>query len=196
MQHPGRFILLAPAFTPEQLGQFPPDIGRQHLHMWTVLSSGFRSEWNNREAKPSDALMTLAAKEATHELELRIPQKHIGQVLAGFDRMGVEIIDVDFLLKTHPTQSFKGKLRRSRIGGQVSTNKEDGAEAEPFVMAFVEIEGPDIEEAYRLAPEMMRSGTVAGTEIHAKVRCGPARLGYALLYGIWEFLYERVVFFF
>jgi hypothetical protein len=37
---------------------------------------------------------------------------------------------------------------------------------------------------------------VSGTDVRAKVRCGPHALGYALFYGVWEFFYEKVVFFF
>jgi hypothetical protein len=30
----------------------------------------------------------------------------------------------------------------------------------------------------------------------AKVRCGDHAMGYSLFYGVWEFIYEKVVFFF
>ena len=38
-------------------------------------------------------------------------------------------------------------------------------------------------------------GAVSGTEVRAKVRCGNHRAGYSLFYGVWEFLYEKVVFY-
>jgi len=44
----------------------------------------------------------------------------------------------------------------------------------------------------RLPPEQ----NLSGAEVHAKVRCGNHRLGYSLFYGVWEFFYEKVVFFF
>jgi hypothetical protein len=37
---------------------------------------------------------------------------------------------------------------------------------------------------------------VTGTEVVAKVRCGNHAMGYSLFYGVWEFFYEKVVFFF
>jgi hypothetical protein len=37
---------------------------------------------------------------------------------------------------------------------------------------------------------------VPGTEVHAKIRCGQRAMGYSLFYGLWEFFYEKVVFFF
>jgi hypothetical protein len=37
---------------------------------------------------------------------------------------------------------------------------------------------------------------VAGQEVHARVRCGNYPLGYALFHGVWEWFYEKVIFFF
>jgi hypothetical protein len=195
--HDGWFEIRAPDFNPEQLLRFPADVqSRQGFRTWTVISSTFALEWTGKEAKPSDALLTLAAKDAAFELEMKIPQKHIGQILEAYDRLRVDKLDVDFLLGTHKTKPFKGKLYRSRIGKEVTTAKEDGSEAEPYVTAFVSIDDPEIDAAYRMPRELIYNGTVAGVDVHAKVRCGPAKLGYALFYGVWEFLYERVVFFF
>ena len=61
-----------------------------------------------------------------------------------------------------------------------------------MVLAYVSIDDADIAPADRLPPEQQ----LAGAEVHAKVRCGNHRLGYALFYGVWEFFYEKVVFFF
>jgi len=195
--NPGWFTIKAPEFTPEQLAKFSADVqARQGYRNWTVVNSGFALEYQGKEARPSDALLVLAARDGRHEIELRIPQKHIGQILKAYERLGTDTLDVDFLLRTHPTQPFKGKLHKNRVGGQVSTAREDGTEAEPFVTAYVSLDDPDIEADYRVPPEMLQAGTVGGTEISAKVRCGPHRLGYALFYGMWEFFYENVVFFF
>jgi len=59
------------------------------------------------------------------------------------------------------------------------------------VLAYVDIEDPAISPDYRIKREQL----VSGAEVRAKVRCGNARAGYALFYGVWEFLYEKVVFF-
>ena len=71
-------------------------------------------------------------------------------------------------------------------------NRDDNNESEPVVIATVRIEGPDIPAADRLPRELL----LTGTEVHAKVRCGNHRMGYSLFYGVWEFLYEKVIFFF
>jgi hypothetical protein len=61
------------------------------------------------------------------------------------------------------------------------------------VLAWVRIDGSDIPESYQIPKDRRR---VTGTEVHAKIRCGDHRMGYSLLYGLWEFFYEKVVFWF
>ena len=67
-----------------------------------------------------------------------------------------------------------------------------GARSQPVVLAFVRITGPGIDPDDTLPRELMLSGS----DVHAKVRCGDHAMGYSLLYGVWEFFYEKVVFWF
>ena len=123
---------------------------------------------------------------------MKIPQKHIGQVLRGFDRVEEgEPLDVEFLLQSDNLTLLKGKLYRNRIAGEANPNREDTAEAEPVVIAYVRIDGEDIPQEYRADITKL----ISGTEVRAKVHCGQARAGYSLFYGVWEFLYEKVVFY-
>ncbi len=183
------FSMRAPAFTPDEARL----IGR---HDWTVLNSNFREEWRGKEAKPSDPILRLGAQDGPHEIELRIPQKHIGQVLyalAALERAGKPpVLEVDFLLRTDPTRVYKGRLHKHKIAGQADPNRDDKDEPDPVVLAYASLDDADIAPADRLPPEQL----VSGAEVHAKVRCGNHRLGYSLFYGVWEFFYEKVVFFF
>ena len=43
-----------------------------------------------------------------------------------------------------------------------------------------------------LPPELLLSGV----EVHGKICCDDHPMGYSLFYGVFEFLYEKVVFFF
>jgi hypothetical protein len=181
----GEYYLRAPAFTPEE---------RLHVSRleWTVLSGNFKDEWWHRMAKPSDAILKLGAKDGPWEIEARIPQKHISQVLRAYERNGGEALEIDFLLKSDPTRTYRGKLYRDKIASEAVPNRDEKDESEPEVIAYISIDDESIDPAYRLSRESLTSGT----EVHAKVRCGKHRLGYALFYGVWEFLYEKVVFFF
>lgn len=181
----GEFYLKAPSFTTEEKAH----VGRQE---WTVLSGNFKDEWHNKFAKPSDPILKLGAKDGRWEIELRIPQKHISQVLKAYERNGGAALDVDFLLRSDPTRTYRGKLYREHISSEAIPNRDEKDESEPEVIAYVTIDDPGIDPAERLSREALTSGT----EVRAKVRCGKHKLGYALFYGVWEFLYEKVVFFF
>src|SRR5262249_55866485 len=67
---PGYFWIKAPSLPPgaESGGS-----------QWTVLNADFRENLIGRYVKPSDPLLRLGDKEGDWEVELKIPQKHIGQ---------------------------------------------------------------------------------------------------------------------
>jgi hypothetical protein len=182
---PGFFDLKAPPFTPEEIRK----VGRPE---WTVLNSNFREEWIDRNAQPSDALLRLGAKDGPWEIVLHISQKHIGQVLHGFEYLHADVLEVDFLLRSDPTHTYRGLLYKDRIAGEATPGRDENNESEPYVMAFVQVDGEGIPPDMRLPRESL----VSGTEVHAKIRCGKHRMGYSLFYGVWEFLCEKVLFFF
>src|SRR5207253_9562197 len=102
--------------------------------------------------------------------------------------------DVDLILRSAPTRTSRAKLKRSSIGGEATPNRDDNNEAEPVVLAYVRIDGPGIDPDKSLATH--KNLLVTGTEVVTKVRCGDHAMGYSLFYGVWEFIYEKVVFFF
>ena len=62
--------------------------------------------------------------------------------------------------------------------------------------AVVRIDGPGIAERDQVPNDPETMLRLTNTEVHAKVRCGKHKMGYSLFYGVWEFFYEKVVFFF
>jgi hypothetical protein len=197
-QHEGQFFLKAPQMKPEEARLIESARHGNHKREWTVLNGDFREQWTNKEAKPSDPLLRLGAKDGPWEIELKVPQKYIGQIQKAFetkarqDPNAVVVLDVDILLKSDPTRVFKGKLYRNKVSPEAIVDKDESNEPEPTVLAIVSIDDKDIDPAYRLPPELLLSGA----EVHAKVRCGNHSMGYSLFYGAWEFFYEKIVFFF
>jgi hypothetical protein len=186
---PGYFWLKSPTF-PTNLEQGP-----EGPPLWTVLNADFKENFVGKEVKPDTPLLRLGYKEGPWEIELKIPQKHIGQVLWAFQKYPGQELDVDLLVRSDPTRIFKGKLKFLDVAGSADPHKDDNNEAEPIVLAYVRLSGDDIPEKYCL-PKQAPGLLVSGTEVHAKIRCGKYRMGYSLFYGVWEFLYEKVVFFF
>src|SRR5581483_1033072 len=164
-----------------------------------VLSSEFRETLINRFVKPNEPLLRIGSidpknpRNSDWEIELKIPQKHIGQVMAAFDYLGAQELDVDLLLANEPTASYRGKLAKSKIASQATINQTENNESEPVVMAWARIHGDDIPKELALPVENFNKLT--GVEVRARIRCGPHAMGYSLFYGVWEVVYEKIIFF-
>jgi hypothetical protein len=183
-KRPGWFYVIAPPFASKR--------AVKHVPQWTVLDADFRDKIN-WFVKPSDPIIRLGDTGGAFEVEVKIPQKHIGQVLRAFDSDKPDAkLDVDLLLTSDPTRTFKGILYRSKIAGEASPNRDDHNESAPVVIAYVSLDDRSIPDDQRVPPELI----VTGVEVHSKIRCGNHAMGYSLFYGLWEFLYEKVVFFF
>lgn len=159
----------------------------------TILSWDFQENLTNRYVKPSEPLLRIGDKDGPWEIEAKIPQKHIGQILSAYPPNDPNAeLEVDYLLMTAPERTFKGKLARNKIGSEATPNRDDNNESEPVVWASIRVAGPDIPRDQQISRDQL----VTGAEVHLKVRCGNRRMGYSLFYGLWEFYYEKVVFFF
>ncbi len=158
--------------------------------MWTMLSADERDTLMGKSVTPGMPLMQIGDKEGGFEIELRIPEKHIHQIESAFKRLGVEELDVDLKVRSEPTRTFKGKLPHRRIGGSAKTQRDDNNEPEPVVIAYIVLDHKDILPEDRV-PEELRT---TGIEVLTKIRCGDARMGYVLFYGVWEFICEKILF--
>ncbi len=193
---PGRFFVVSPEFTSEEntrrdLYRRAQDLDPTRSAMWTILSSDFREQLQGRTVDPSIPLIRLGDKESGWEIELKIPQKHIYQIMSAFERLGTNVLEVDLLVRSEPTKTYKGRLHKHRVGGEATPQRDENNENEPVVTAYVTIDDDDIPEEQRL-PAYHRK--TAGMEVITKVRCGDAALGYCLFYGVWEFICEKVLF--
>jgi hypothetical protein len=162
-----------------------------------ILNTDFRENLVGRRVQPHEPLIRIGATTAKSrlnewEIELKIPQKHVGQVLRALERQPV--LDVDLLLSNDPTHVYVGKLTRDKMAWQLNPNKDAHDEPEPVVSCYVRIypnKDGDIPEDSRVPTELL----VTGTEVHSRIRCGNHAMGYSLLYGIWEFTFEKVIFY-
>jgi hypothetical protein len=163
-----------------------------------LLSGDFREQLRGSSVRPSQQLLRVGRVHmkkkqdpSEWEIELKIPQKHIGQVLGAFKKgTRDEELDVDLLLTSRSTQTFRGKLRRDKISPEATPNRNDQNESEPVVLAWVRIHGKGIPPESRIPPELL----LTGIEVHSRIRCGNRAMGYSLFYGVWEFIYENLVF--
>jgi hypothetical protein len=165
-----------------------------------VLSHNFKQNLLTRFVQPNEPLLKAGYTGPAGqnnpddwEIELKIPQKHVGQVMAAFKTTDPEEkLDVDFLVMSRTTEVYKGKLARKKIAPEATPDRTDNNEAENVIIAWVNISDQDIPKASRLPPNLLQTGV----EVHSRIRCGNHPMGYSLFYGVWEFFYEKVVFFF
>ena len=162
-----------------------------------ILTTDFREKLTGKPVKPNEPLIRIGnanpknAKLADWEIELKIPQKHIGQVLKAFKpKDNKDELDVDLLLLSEPTIKYKGKLRRDRVAFEAVNDRDAHDEPEPIVKAWVRVSGDDIPAEYRIPVDSLTSGV----EVKTRIRCGDHAMGYSLFYGVWEFRFEKVVF--
>jgi hypothetical protein len=181
LAHPGAFTIIAPK-------------------AGIILSADFRENLIGKNVRPGDPLIRVGYTDPNHpkltdwEIELKIPQKHVGQVNRAFERLpqGVEELDVDVMFVSQSTTSYRAKLRKDKIASQANTQKDDNNETEPIVIAWARIHpiNNDIPEADQIPPAHL----LTGSEVHTRIRCGYRAMGYSLFYGVYEFAYEKVFF--
>ena len=185
---PGQFFAVAPRI---ETG-IPGD--------WQILSSDNRDEILNRTIKASEPLMRLGAVDGPWRVELKIPQRNIGHISRAFateglhkkDAAGKKYLDVDVLLTNRPDFSYPGRLYAEDMSQQAVPNRDDHNESEPIVAAPVRVNLDDFGADGQIPPELK----VAGVEVHTRIRCGEHSMGYSLFHGVWEWFYEKVIFFF
>ncbi len=190
---PGLFMAVAPAFDAKLARP-------QGASMWTVLNDDRRENLLGRTMRPHEELARVGNLEGYWHIELKIPQRNIGQIMKAFtdpslhlvDASGRKYLDVDVLLSSKPETSYLGRLYRDDIAAQAVPNKNEHDENEPVVTAYVKLNLDDFD------PEVMvpREQFVTGLEVRSRIRCGKHPLGYSLFHGVWEWFYEKVIFFF
>src|SRR5262249_24119318 len=74
----------------------------------TILNRNYTEDYLSRTVRPGDPVLRVGAKNGPWELEIKIPQKHLGQVLLAFEHDKTDLLDVDFLLRSDPTRVFRG----------------------------------------------------------------------------------------
>jgi hypothetical protein len=191
--HAGHFRAIAP--------QFNPKLARpKNSSKWTVLNDDRRENLLGRSMRPHEELLRIGNLEGNWHIELKIPQRNIGQIMKAFvdpelykvDAAGKKYLDVDVLLKSQSEHSYGGRLYRDDIAAQAVPNKNEHDENEPVVTAYVKLNLNDFTPDELIPTEQF----VTGLEVSTRIRCGKHALGYSLFHGVWEWFYEKVVFFF
>lgn len=143
------------------------------------------TQLRNLMVKPGDKLVEIARLDGPWEVELRIPEAHVGHVREALAQRFPEPLEVDLMLLSHPDRRYKGTLHRDGLGGRVEMHNN-----EPVLTARVQV-GEDLAALLR----QLGGGAMPNeTEVRAKIRCGHRAVGYVWFYQLWEFLFEHLIF--
>ncbi|MDB5309910.1 MAG: hypothetical protein JWO38_4112 [Gemmataceae bacterium] len=167
---------------------------------WTVLNDDrLREVLLGRTVRPNEELMRVGNLEGTWQIELKVPQRNIGQIMRAFAdpnqhklENGRPYLEVDVMLRSMADTHYLGRLYKDEMGAEAVPNKNEHDENEPVVTAYVKLNLDTIPADKRIPESMF----VTGLEVSTRIRCGDKALGYSLFHGVWEWFYEKVVFFF
>lgn len=192
---PGMFVARTDQFNP----RLKRPVGASK---WTVLNDDRTREtllW--RTVRPNEELLRIGNTEGMWQIELKIPQRNIGQIMRAFSDPAKHklepgtnrpYLDVDVLLRSMPDSSYLGRLYKDELSAEAVPNKNEHDENEPVVTAYVKLSLDDIPPGARVPERQF----VTGLEVSTRIRCGDHALGYSLFHGVWEWFYEKVIFFF
>ncbi|HVK12610.1 MAG TPA: hypothetical protein VM597_27925 [Gemmataceae bacterium] len=165
--------------------------------LWKVVTQDLQDKVGNT-FRPNEPLMRVGGVSGGWELVLKIPEKHAFQVNRAFKDAamhdeGGDYLWVDVLPVSAPTpgNQGRGKLYFNDVTRAAEPNRDDQNESEPVLLANVRINTADIPKEYHIDERLL----VTDAEFHAKIIGGDHSSGYSLFYGVWEFLYEKVIFY-
>jgi len=142
-----------------------------------VVTWDLRNRLINRPVQRGQILMRVADPGDKWQLELQMPENHIGQVVkaqAGSDKP----LEVSFQLATEPGVTRYGEVVEIQRGAEVRGDEGN------TVLIKVAIDKDDF------LPDQLRPGAT----VTAKVRCGWRPLGYVLLHDVFAFVQSRILF--
>jgi multidrug efflux pump subunit AcrA (membrane-fusion protein) len=133
-----------------------------------VLTWNTHQLLDDRPVKQGQLLLTIADPAGPWGLELRIPDRQAGHILASTPG-GQPNLPVSYLLASDPTVTHRGQLSRLALAS-------DTVEGRSAAAAVATLEGP--------LPSQAR----AGTHVTARVHCGQRSLGYVWFHDLIDFV--------
>jgi len=132
-----------------------------------VVTWQVRDRLVNRPVQRGQVLLTVADLNADWELELQVPENHIG-IVAEAQHTLSEDRPVTFILASRPGQSFTGTIK------SVHTTADIHGEEGNTVLVRVQL------DKSQLPTEVLRPGV----SVTAKILCGRSSLGYAWFHDV------------
>ncbi len=137
----------------------------------TVVSWDPVRQLTERPVSREDVLLIVAAVESDWQMELFIPERKYGHVMAAGKNP-----QVTFFTATDPNKSYQGTI--TEIESHASEHPQQGSAVRAFA-SFNPNDSPDL---------------YVGAAVTAKIHCGTASVGYCWFHELFEFIQSRVLF--
>ena len=121
------------------------------------------------------ALLTIVDPHGPWILELHVPDRDIGHVLAARQSIRPDL-DVSFLLATDPANTYRGKIQSVALGSETDENRQAS------VRVTVQVESD-------VLPQRRPGATVS-----AAIDCGRRPLVFVWFHDLWEMIQTYVLF--
>ena len=129
-----------------------------------------------RTVQPDQVLMSVSDPTGDWDLEVLIPEEHMGYITRAQKDLGRNDLEVSYILANDPSQRHEGTIGDVHLAAEV--RGEDGN----TVMVHVSIDKHDLTELSQ------------GAGVSARVYCGKRPVGFVWFHDLIEFLYSRVLF--
>jgi len=133
-----------------------------------VLTWNVRQLLEDRPVSRGQILLTVGDLSGPWKVDLRIPDRRAGHVLAAQEARPDAPLEVSCLLAMNPRQSFPGTLARLALRSETSASES------PYVEARVDFDRSALEQC------------TAGAGVRAYIRCGRGSLGYVWLHDLYD----------
>ncbi len=142
----------------------------------TVATFQLEQLLTHRPVKRGERLLEVMDDQGAWHLELEVPENRLGHLLDAQRKSASENLPVDFVLATHPEQSFQGRLKTTASRTDVSV--EEGT----IIQVQVEVDKTQLTNL---------PSCRIGAEVQGKIHCGDKSLFYVLFGDVVEFVQRR-----
>lgn len=151
-----------------------------------VITTFEVNDLKGKTVKPGEKLLEIAKIDGAWEVQLNIPEMHVGKIREALAKSEKRQLNVRLWISTDPNTYYEGTLNENGMGGMVSHVSEN----EAVLKCRVEI-GDDLRKEI---DRLKGIGMPVEVMVQAKVNCGNRSIGYVWFYQLWEFFFEHVVF--
>ncbi len=129
-----------------------------------------------RTVQPGQVLMSVSDPNGDWELEVLVPEEHMGYIARAQKTLGHNDLEASYILENDPSARHEGKI------GDIHLAAEVRGEEGNTVLVHVAIDKHDLKELNQ------------GAGVRARIDCGKRAVGFVWFHDLIEFLHSRILF--